>query len=263
MPRHMSQIKHCYPEQFFLFDSPYLSTLVTKISQQSTTQPQFNQLIKSVYKTMLVTALNQEWPRSKVEIETRMTSLHPDQRLTSEVFNPNQKAVCVDIARAGMLPSQVFFDELCELVDPVKIRQDHIFAARMTDSENQVTHTELNSSKIGGDVDQCLVFLPDPMGATGLSLCQVIDHYKKQVPGKALKYISVHLIVTPEFIRQVITKHPDVTIYAARLDRGFSSTEVLAATPGKFWDQEIGLNDSQYIVPGAGGVGELINNSYV
>ncbi|NQZ19702.1 MAG: uracil phosphoribosyltransferase, partial [Bdellovibrionales bacterium] len=70
-------------------------------------------------------------------------------------------------------------------------------------------------------------------------------------------------IVTPEFIKKVIETHPDVHIYAVRVDRGFSSEEALKATPGQLWDREKGLNENDYIVPGAGGVGELINNSFV
>ena len=38
---------------------------------------------------------------------------------------------------------------------------------------------------------------------------------------------------------------------------------VLQTTPGKRWAEEKGLNDRQYIVPGAGGVGEVLNNAWV
>jgi uracil phosphoribosyltransferase len=33
--------------------------------------------------------------------------------------------------------------------------------------------------------------------------------------------------------------------------------------PGTYPDEERGLNDVQYIVPGAGGMGELLTNSWV
>jgi uracil phosphoribosyltransferase len=38
---------------------------------------------------------------------------------------------------------------------------------------------------------------------------------------------------------------------------------VLQCEPGERWDEERGLTDLGYIVPGAGGVGELLNNSWV
>ena len=259
----LSQIVHKYPKQVHILNSGYLNTLLTKISQSQTVQPEFNILVTKVYRDLLIQVLDNEWPKHQATVPTRMTEMHPEQKLTNWVFDNQQKAVCVDVARAGMVPSQVIFDMVNHFTNPEGVRQDHVFASRMTDKNNKVTHTSLSSSKIGGDVEDALVFLPDPMGATGNSLCEVVNHYKEHVPGKAKRYISVHLIVTPEFIKKVTETHPDVHIYAVRVDRGFSSEEALKATPGQLWDQERGLNENDYIVPGAGGVGELINNSFV
>jgi uracil phosphoribosyltransferase len=223
----------------------------------------FNNLVVKVFRQLLLQIISVEWPTEILQIPTRMSKQHPEALLETQVFRSRQKAVCVDVARAGMVPSQVFFDELNTIVDAQSVRQDHVFASRMTSSEGQVTHTHLAGSKIGGDVDEALVMIPDPMGATGNSICEVISHYKKEVPGKAKKFIAAHMMITPEYIRKVTTAHPDVLIYAVRLDRGFSSPQALAQEPGALWEQEKGLDDNQYIVPGAGGVGELINNSFV
>jgi hypothetical protein len=38
---------------------------------------------------------------------------------------------------------------------------------------------------------------------------------------------------------------------------------VLATVPGTHWAEEKGLDEHQYIVPGAGGVGEILNNAWV
>jgi uracil phosphoribosyltransferase len=73
----------------------------------------------------------------------------------------------------------------------------------------------------------------------------------------------MNLIVTPEFLRRVTTDVPDAIVYALRVDRGLSAPDVRASVPGERWDEERGLNDSQYIVPGAGGVGEVLNNAWV
>jgi uracil phosphoribosyltransferase len=91
----------------------------------------------------------------------------------------------------------------------------------------------------------------------------VVAQYKKNVPGKPIKWISMNLIITPEYIRKISHDHPEVVIYALRLDRGFSSKRALASLPGQYWDEERGLNDMQYIVPGGGGFGELSSNSWV
>ena len=52
-------------------------------------------------------------------------------------------------------------------------------------------------------------------------------------------------------------------VYALRLDRGLSDDDVLQTVPGTYWDRERGLTDHQYIVPGGGGLGEVLNNSFV
>ena len=58
-------------------------------------------------------------------------------------------------------------------------------------------------------------------------------------------------------------EHPDLEIYAYRLDRGLSAPAILRSEAGTHPADERGLNDHQYIVPGAGGVGEILNNAWV
>ena len=125
---------------------------------------------------------------------------------------------------------------------------------RRTDEEGRVVGVDLGGSKFGGDVDQAIVLLPDPMGATGSSISDAIT-LVKSLPGSPKEIVCLHLIITPEFIAKVTADHPDVHIYALRLDRGLSSAEALASKPGSS-EGECGINEVQYIVPGAGGLGE-------
>jgi uracil phosphoribosyltransferase len=257
------EVEHLYPPNVHILRHPTMQSLLTKLCAPETIQPEFNRLVATIYNTLFIEAINNEWPLKRVKKPTRMTSAHPKCFFEGEVLDDQQNAVIVDIARAGMLPSQVGFDLLCHTVNPQLVRQDHIYASRVTDEKNTVTHTDLAGSKIGGSVDKAIVFLPDPMGATGHSLSAVLDHYKKNVSGRAQKWIAVHLIVTPEYLQHLHKNHPDVIIYTARVDRGLSAENILQTVPGSYWNQERGLNDQQYIVPGAGGVGELISNSFV
>ncbi|MCB9072895.1 MAG: uracil phosphoribosyltransferase [Bdellovibrionaceae bacterium] len=258
-----SEATHKYPKTVHIMDNPVLTSQLAKLCHPETKQPDFNRLVTSIYTGLFIEVLNNEWPVTSLTMPTRMTTQHPDAKLTSSVLDLNQQAVIVNIARAGMLPSQVGFDLLCQTVNPDCIRQDHVYAARVTDEHNKVTHTDLSGSKIGGDIEKALVMLPDPMGATGHSLSATLDHYKKEVQGTAKKIIAIHLIVTPEYLKNITAHHPDVLIYTVRVDRGLSPQDVLRSPLGEFWDKEKGLNANQYIVPGAGGVGELINNSFV
>jgi uracil phosphoribosyltransferase len=180
-----------------------------------------------------------------------------------EVIDPDVRAVTVNIARAGTLPSQVAYDLLNTTVDPVLVRQDHIIMSRMIDAKETVVGSNIGGAKIGGDIDDAIVLFPDPMGATGGSLCTAVSLYKEKVHGTPRRILSLNLIVTPEFLRRVSREHPDVVVYALRLDRGLSPPEVFGTIPGELWEKERGLDDRQYIVPGGGGFGEIMNNAYV
>src|SRR5262249_14462145 len=173
------------------------------------------------------------------------------------------KAVTVGIARAGTMPSQVVFDLMNEVLDPALVRQDHLFMSRQVNEQGEVIGATWHDAKIGRDVDDRIVLFPDPMGATGSSMVSALNYYRTALEGKPAKCIALHLIVTPEYTRRVHAAPPDVAIYALRLDRGLSSTRALRAEPGTHWDEERGLNSIQYIVPGAGGVGEILNNAWV
>jgi uracil phosphoribosyltransferase len=149
------------------------------------------------------------------------------------------------------------------VLDPASVRQDHLIMSRSTNTSNQVVGAQISGKKIGGPIDGRVVLFPDPMGATGSSLSTAIRYYKETFGGRPADLITLNLIVTPEFIRRLSTDHPGVKIYAARLDRGMSSAEILNTVPGSQWDEESGLNDHDYIVPGGGGFGEIMNNAWV
>jgi uracil phosphoribosyltransferase len=131
------------------------------------------------------------------------------------------------------------------------------------DAEGHVTGATWHDAKIGRDVEGRTVLFPDPMGATGASVVSALDHYTTHLEGVPGRCITMHLIVTPEYLQNVLAAHPRTTVYAFRLDRGMSADDVLATIPGTRWADERGLDDHQYIVPGAGGIGEILNNAWV
>jgi uracil phosphoribosyltransferase len=192
-----------------------------------------------------------------------MIEATPEGVFRGEVVDPDTQVVCVDVARAGMLPAQVCFDALNHVLNPSGVRQDHLIMNRVTDESGQVTGARIFGDKTGGSVDGRFVLFPDPMGATGGSLSKAIRYYEETVGGRPAKVITLNLIITPEFITNLRAAFPEVIIYAFRLDRGMSPPEVLRSVPGTYPERERGLNEIQYIVPGAGGLGEVINNVFV
>jgi uracil phosphoribosyltransferase len=202
-----------------------------------------------------------ELTQAYVDRPTRMVTHHPRGRYAGLVLDPAQEVVVVDIARAGMIPAMRFFEGLSVLLDPACVRQDHIYSARVLNERGEVVGADISGAKVGGPVAGRLVVFPDPMGATGTSMVRAMDFYRALSGGPPARFVAVHLIVTPEYLRRVLGSGHDVHVHAIRLDRGCSPADVMAGVPGARWDEERGLNGDDYIIPGAGGLGELLNNT--
>lgn len=257
------EIAHEYGPNVRLLDDPVAWTQLARLCARETVQPEVGQLVRDLYRKLAQVVLAAEFPRERVAVPTRMVIHSPEAVYRGIALDPSTKCVTVGIARAGTMPSQVVYDLLNQVIDPSGVRQDHLFMSRETDAEGKVIGATWHDAKIGRDVEERILLVPDPMGATGSSINSALTHYKTRLEGKPKMCITMHLIVTPEFIRNVLREHPETIIYALRLDRGLSPAKVLQAIPGQFWDEERGLDERHYIVPGAGGVGEILNNAWV
>ncbi len=260
---HFCEREHRYGNRVHLIDNPYLLTLAAQLSSPETIQPRFNEIIKEMYQVLFGMVASRFLQRRPVDVTTRLIEFNPEGVFSGEVIAREQPLVVVDLARAGILPSAEALAFFSKILNPSQVRVDHIFIGRAVDDKERVTGAAVAGSKIGGSVDGAILLIPDPMAATGYSIVEALDLYKQQVPGVPCKTIIVHLITAPEALARVTKACPQAEILTVRLDRGLSSASVLETQPGTHWQQERGLNDKQYIVPGAGGVGELMNNSFV
>ena len=257
-----SEIKHLYGENIVILSSPLMLSLLAKLGNPETFQPQINELTQMLYSYLVDQTIDLHFPRKKAVLETRMKSTHIEADYEGEIVDPEVPVVTVDLARAGTFPSHLCYNKLNYLMNPKHVRQDHFYVARVSDEKGHVTGVSVAGSKIGGDVEKAIVLFPDPMGATGSTIVRAYNHYKKEVDGTPRLMIAMHLIITPEYIQKVTKECPDLKIIALRLDRGLSGEKVLKTIPGTHPETEKGLNDHQYIIPGAGGLGEILNNSY-
>lgn len=257
----LSEQEHRYGPNFHLLSDPFLLSHLAKLCSEQTTQPMINELVTTIYHSLLKIVVNQEFPTRQEAVRTRMAGYHPEAVYQGPMIDSEVPVVTVNLARAGTLPSHICYTALNYFMNPNRVRQDHISIGRTTDEQEKVTGSRVSGHKIGGTSDDSIVLFPDPMGATGGTLVEAVDLYKSR--GKARKYIALHCIVTPEYLKKIMARHPDLVIYAVRLDRGLSSKKVLDSMPGTYWDEERGLNDKHYIVPGGGGFGEIMNNAYV
>lgn len=258
----LSELEHGYGPNVHLLACPVLLTQLARLCRAETVQPEITWLVRDIYETMVRAVIANELPRTLASVDTRMIRSTPRAVWCGQVLDPTTRVITVDIARAGTMPSQIAFEALLRLLSPKNVRQDHLYMNRVTDLDGVVTGVSLSGSKIGGDVQDAIVLFPDPMGATGGSMSRAAQVYKHELKGTPRRVVTLNLIVTPEFIRRITADHPDMVLYAIRLDRGMSESRILETTLGAMPD-ESGLDAHQYIVPGAGGLGEILNNSEV
>jgi len=260
LPRDLVTLDHEYGDRVHILADVAALSMLSRIGHPDSRQPAINRLLGRCYERLFLAAVNRLFPRIDGEVPTRMVATTPGAAYRGDLIDPQTRVVLVGLARAGTLPAYQGFELLHDLCAPEGLRVDHVNMQRRTDEQGRVVGVDVSGTKTGGGVDGAFVLLPDPMGATGSSMCDALA-LVESLPGTPQAVVGLHLIVTPEYIRKVHAEHPDTHIFALRLDRGTSSAEALAAVPGSH-PNEAGTNEVQYIVPGAGGVGELINNSW-
>lgn len=257
-----AQLEHAYGDRVTLVGDPFTASLVARIGAPDAARAEVLEAVRSAYALLCARAASSALPSLRDRRVTRMAEKHGELGAwTGELFDPSAQAVVADVIRGGIVPGQVFFELLSRVLPEDNVRLDHLHMSRVNAADGSIAGTDLHGSKIGGSIDGRHLFLPDPMGATGSTVVTALDHYLEHW-GRPASVTLVTLICTPEFLRAALAHPSGPRILTARVDRGLSSPDVLATIPGTRWDEERGLDDDGYIVPGAGGVGELLNNSW-
>lgn len=260
LPGPGDEIEHSYGDRVHLLSTPHRMTWLSAVCAPETGQPRLNRLVENLYRDLVLEAVSREFRRRQARIKTRMYRASQRAVWEGEVLDPETRVVCVGVARAGILPAHVCFETLTTLLRPANVRLDYLFLERRTNRHGEVVGVSSGGAKIGGPIDGAWILLPDPMGATGASVREAIRQYRR-LRGRPLGFLSLHLIVTPEFLRHLLPAERGLRVYAVRLDRGLSSKTVLRTMPGGRWREERGLNRKGYIIPGAGGMGEVLSNA--
>ncbi|HEY6909050.1 MAG TPA: uracil phosphoribosyltransferase, partial [Myxococcales bacterium] len=127
------QIEHRYGPNVHVIADPLALTQLAKLCAKGTYQPEINTLVAVLYRDILRVVVNAEFPRRNTATATRMIDSTPHAVFHGETIDPEVRAVTVNIARAGTLPSQITYDFLNTLLDPRVVRQDHFVMARVLD----------------------------------------------------------------------------------------------------------------------------------
>ena len=200
-----------------ILDHPLIHHKLAIMRNKNTGTREFRELVNEVAGLMCYEA-TRELPTKEVMVETPITTAKC--RMLA-----GKKLAIVPILRAGL----GMVDAMVDLIPSAKI--GHIGLYRDPETHEPVEYY----CKLPEDVGQRVVFVVDPMLATGGSAVAAIDFLKKH---GCKNIIMMNVIGCPEGIKCVQDAHPDVEMYLAAIDEK--------------------LNEHAYIVPGLGDAGDRI-----
>ena len=200
-----------------IMDHPLIHHKLAVLRSKETSVKEFRELVNEISGLMCYEA-TRNLPTMEVEVETPIATAKC--RMLA-----GKKLAIVPILRAGL----GMVDSLVDLIPSAKI--GHIGLYRDPETHEPVEYY----CKLPEDVGNRVVFVVDPMLATGGSAVAAIDFLKKH---GCRNIIMMNIIGCPEGVKRVNEAHPDVDIYMAACDEK--------------------LNDHAYIVPGLGDAGDRI-----
>ncbi len=198
-------------------DHPLVKHKLTIMRDKTTGPKEFRELLKEIT-LLLAYEATRRVPVYRKEVET------PLAKAEGYYFEDN-KIVIVPILRAGLGMA----DGILELLPNASV--GHIGIYRDPKTLEAIEYY----AKLPVLDDDTVIFVTDPMLATGVSAIKAIDIIKNS-GGKDITLIS--LIAAPEGVRALQDAHTDVDIYTAALDSH--------------------LNDHGYIIPGLGDAGDRL-----
>ena len=200
-----------------VLEHPLIQHKLAILRDVNTGVKEFRELIGEISGLMCYEA-TRNLPTREVEVQTPMT-VAKCRKLAGK------KLAIVPVLRAGL----GMVDQMVSLSPSAKI--GHIGLYRDPETHQPVEYY----CKLPEDIGNRVVFVVDPMLATGGSAVAAIDFLKKH---GCKNIVMMNIIGCPEGVAAVQAAHPDVDIYLASMDEG--------------------LNDHAYILPGLGDAGDRI-----
>lgn len=199
-----------------IFNHPLINHKLSIIRDVNTNTKDFRETLNEV-STLMAYEVTRDLPLKEIEVQTPISK--------AKAFQLAVEVVIVPILRAGI----GMVDGIHSLIPTAKI--GHIGLYR----NEETLKPERYYAKFPSTISNAVVFLVDPMLATGGSAVEAINILKEK---GAKKIIYMGLVGVDDGINNIKNTHPDVDIYLAAKDEK--------------------LNENGYIVPGLGDCGDRI-----
>ncbi len=200
-----------------VLDHPLIQHKLAILRNENTGVKEFRELVSEIAGLMCYEA-TRNLPTEEVEVQTPVA-------VAKCRMLAGKKLAIVPVLRAGL----GMVDSMVDMIPSAKI--GHIGLYRDPDTHMPVEYY----CKLPEDIENRVVFVVDPMLATGGSAIAAIDFLKKR---GCRNIIMMNIIGCPEGVEAVQQAHPDVELYLAAVDER--------------------LNAHAYIVPGLGDAGDRI-----
>ena len=200
-----------------VLNHPLIQHKLAILRSKDTPVKEFRELVGEIAGLMCYEA-TRNLPTEEVTVETPVATAKC--RMLS-----GKKLAIVPVLRAGL----GMVDTMVSLIPAAKI--GHIGLYRDPETHKPVEYY----CKLPDDIGNRVVFVVDPMLATGGSAIAAIDFLKQR---GCRNIIMMNIIGCPEGVAAVQAAHPDVEVYLAAVDEK--------------------LNEHAYIVPGLGDAGDRI-----
>lgn len=199
-----------------IVDHPLLHDIMTRLRDRATTSEDFRVLAHRA-SLFLVAEATRDLPTVGGTVVTPLETTAA-QRVAARV-------VAVPVLRAGIGMLQAFLD----LVPGAQVG----YFGLERNEETAVARRYYE--KVPADLGSALVFLLDPMLATGGSAAMAVEGLRAR-GARAVRLVSI--VAAPEGVARLAAEAPDTAVFTAALDRG--------------------LNDRKYILPGLGDFGDRL-----
>jgi uracil phosphoribosyltransferase len=203
-------------ENLRIFGHPLIQQKLTRARDRTTPPMEFRRLLNEIA-ALMTFEVSRTFPTRQVQIET------PLEQTDGAMLS--QPVTLVPIMRAGIGMTE----GILALIPEARVA--HVGIYRDERSLLPVAYY----AKYPPDIAQGPVLLIDPMLATGGSACHAVAELKIR---RCQDIKLICLVCAPEGVQRMLDTHPDVTVYAAGLDRE--------------------LNERGYILPGLGDAGDRI-----
>ena len=199
-----------------IVDHPLLHDIMARLRDRQTSSDDYRALTYRA-STFLIAEATRDLPTREDEIETPLETT-TGRRLGSRV-------VAVPILRAGLGMLQGFVD----LVPGTEVGYFGL------ERDEETAEARCYYEKVPADLGEAVVYLLDPMLATGGSAAMAIEGLMAR-GAKDVRMVAI--VAAPEGVELLSQRTPRAQIYTAALDRG--------------------LNDRKYILPGLGDFGDRL-----